>query len=253
MAHCRRLQREAQFEVITIDGKTKARLPASSLVQRARKTRTNVMIAHIEAAALAMFLERGFASVTVEEIAVAAQISPRTFYRYFPVKEDVLQVRIRQRAEALRDALAERSGTDEPLLHSVRMAIEAVLASEDVVLLKRWITVVAATPNVLKTVLGAKILALNAVLAEFFGARLGAPAEALAPEMLAAAVSGIIQAAQTRWHFRGGSLPRLVSESLRVLEDGVGAKIAPATRARRRRRAAHDGAGSPGRHKLSRP
>lgn len=209
------------------------------------------MISQMEATALAMFLEHGFDSVTVEEIAAAAQISPRTFYRYFPLKEDVLQVRIRRRAAALRGALAERPSA-EPLLQSVRLAFEAVLATEDPALLGQWIAVIAVSPNVLKTVLGAKILALNAVLSEFFGARLGLPSDALAPEALAAAVSGIIQTAQIRWHFRGGNLLTIVSESLQVLEAGADAAIQPVRPPKRRPKQAGHRSRHLGRRKLRR-
>ena len=183
------------------------------------------MTLELEAVALRCFEERGF-DVTVEEIAAEAHISVRTFYRYFPTKEDVLQVRIEQRSTALRAVLFARPA-DEPPLHSVRVALEAVVAAQDQELLRRWTTVVAATPNVIKGVLGGIQLKGHAVIAEFFGARLGLPSDALVPTMLAAAVGGVAQAAQTQWFIRGGDLATALSEGLAVLEHGLGAD--PAT------------------------
>lgn len=58
----------------------------------------------IEQAAFRLFAERGFQATTVADIAEAAEVAPRTFFAYFPSKEDVLFAGF---GEAF-DALAER-------------------------------------------------------------------------------------------------------------------------------------------------
>ncbi|MEV4840597.1 TetR family transcriptional regulator [Nonomuraea sp. NPDC049486] len=48
----------------------------------------------ISAAAIRLFLERGFDEVPVTEIAAAAQVSKPTLFKYFPTKEDLVLHRI---------------------------------------------------------------------------------------------------------------------------------------------------------------
>src|SRR2546425_5565213 len=41
-------------------------------------------------AALRLFVKQGYEETTIEQIAAAAEISPSTFFNYFPTKEDVV-------------------------------------------------------------------------------------------------------------------------------------------------------------------
>jgi AcrR family transcriptional regulator len=52
-----------------------------------KKARTR---AAIREHALRLFRAQGYAATTVEQIAAAAEVSPSTFFRYFPTKEDVV-------------------------------------------------------------------------------------------------------------------------------------------------------------------
>jgi TetR/AcrR family transcriptional regulator, regulator of mycofactocin system len=195
-------------------------LVVQSLAQQLQVKRSEMMSGEVEAVALRLFERRGFGEVTVEEIAGEAHISARTFYRYFPVKEDLLQLRIERRVDALRRALDARP-SDEPPLHSLRLAVGSVVAEEDLTLLRQWMAVVAAAPNLLKGVLGGIQLKSHRMLAEFFADRLRLPIDALVPTVLAAAASGVIQSVQTNWYVEGGDLAAALVESLAVLDRGI--------------------------------
>ncbi len=69
----------------------------------------------ITEAALRLFAERGFDGTTIDEIAAAAEVSRRTFFRYFARKEDVLLDWKRRTAKELRDALNARPPGEAPL------------------------------------------------------------------------------------------------------------------------------------------
>ena len=195
-------------------------MEAQSLSQELRAKRSEMMLSELEAVALRLFDQRGFANVTVEEIALEAHISVRTFYRYFAAKDDVLQLRIDRRSDILREALAARPA-NEPPLRSLRLVLEAEFSTVDPIVLRRWIAVIADNPNVMKGVVGAIQLKIQPVIAEFLGSRLGLPSDTLVPTMLAAASIGVVQAAHTQWFIHDGDLATTMSASLAVLEKGI--------------------------------
>lgn len=72
-------------------------------------------------AALKSFARKGFANVTVIELAREAGVTERTFFRHFPTKEAVLFQDYETHPEWLAEALAERPDTES--------LFDAVLAS----------------------------------------------------------------------------------------------------------------------------
>lgn len=67
----------------------------------------------IEAVAMELFLEKGFDATTVDQIAAEAGISPRSFFRYFPTKEDVVIGDPAEFGAVLRDALESRPAEED--------------------------------------------------------------------------------------------------------------------------------------------
>ena len=78
-------------------------------------------------AATRLFDELGFDRVTVDEIADAAMVSPRTFFRYFGSKEALLFADQAEMLDELRAAIAAQPSTASPL-EVLRSAIKALSA-----------------------------------------------------------------------------------------------------------------------------
>jgi len=100
-------------------------------------------------AALELFEQHGFDGVTVEEIAAAAMVSARTFYRYFGSKEGVL---FDQQDELLavlhRTIVTEQP--DQPAIAAVRAAIVTLTqhTAHLVTTQRRKAAIYRATPSV---------------------------------------------------------------------------------------------------------
>ncbi|CCB71827.1 TetR/AcrR family transcriptional regulator [Streptantibioticus cattleyicolor] len=97
-------------------------VPAAGLRER-KKAETRQAL---RKAAARLFREQGFARTTVADIVEAAGVSPRTFFRYFASKEDLLLPDLAEFFDRLEAELAGRPRA-EPPLPALREAMLAVL------------------------------------------------------------------------------------------------------------------------------
>lgn len=92
---------------------------ATASLRERKKVATRHQLMNV---ALELFAAQGFDHTTVEEIAGAAEVAPRTFFRYFPTKVDVLFADHPEELSHIREALATRSA-DEGVVDAVRRAV----------------------------------------------------------------------------------------------------------------------------------
>jgi AcrR family transcriptional regulator len=182
-------------------------------------------------AALDLVAERGFAHVTVEDIAEAADVSPRTFFNYFPSKEAALFGADTGRTEALRLRLIQQSPGETAL-----EALRIVLIEEAQARIKELRELGGDPASQLQRMkaphldphLGAARAAhmamLESVVAEALAERLGAdPERDPYPLLLATAAMGVMRTAMSFWASSGGAVPldQLVDGASRALADGL--------------------------------
>ena len=160
-----------------------------------KKARTR---ASIREHALRLFREQGYHATTVEQIAAAAEVSPSTFFRYFPTKEDVvLQADMDTRmVEAL-----ERQPAGLGPVTAVRAASREVFASyseADLDLIQQNAALTVSVPEVRARALD-EFARTIAVISEALAKRAGRPADDLAVRTTAGAIIGVIMSITMPW------------------------------------------------------
>lgn len=208
--------------------------PPASLRER-KKLATRRLLRRV---ALDLVAERGLANVTVEDIAEAAEVSPRTFFNYFPSKEAALfGGGDPGRASELRARIASES-PGEPAMAVLRavMTHDAQAITDEFRSLGgdpadwlRRIRVARLDPHV-RAAHAAQMSMIERAIGEGLATRLGADPETDPyPWVLAAAAAGVVRACTAFWAGSGGtiSLSQLIDQAFQSLAAGLPEHGAP--------------------------
>jgi AcrR family transcriptional regulator len=175
--------------------------------------------------ALRQFAKRGFDHVTVEEIAAACDVSPRTFFRYFASKEDVLFAEGDGHRIRLVASLAEHDPEESPF-QALESAIRMIAAdySEQRDVLRARHRIVTSTPS-LRTRAAERHQCWEGEVVEHLRAsgRAG-PMSDLELRFVVAATTTALRVAVESWIADDGSgdLDALVDAVFERLRDGLG-------------------------------
>ena len=161
-----------------------------------KKERTRRQLAE---AAAELFYERGYAATTVDDIVAAVDVSPRTFFRYFPTKEDLVVALGSTSLDLFLEALRARP-LEESLREAVVAAVDQSLAPgwEDTTKVRAFLDLLRETPALrarwLEEAYGKRDL-----MAEVIAFRTGTQPSDLRSLLIAGAITLTINTALQAW------------------------------------------------------
>ena len=154
------------------------------------KTRTA-----IQREAMRLFLEKGFQATTVEDIAAAVEVSPSTFFNYFPSKEDVA---FQDDLDPLILAAFNRQPAGVHPIRALRNALSTVFASippEEEDLMKQRMALVARDADLRAAMLGQFAALVDQIAGILAGRGSGRRADDFRLRNLSGALLGVLMAA----------------------------------------------------------
>ena len=169
--------------------------PRPEGLRERKKARTR---AAIREHALRLFRENGYQQTTVEKIAEAAEVSPSTFFRYFPTKEDLI---LQDDMDTRLVEAFERQPPGLGPVAAVRAATRQVIASyseADLDVIRQTTALTMTVPEVRARAMdefARTIRVISAALAK----RTGHPADDLAVRATAGAIIGVIMSITMPW------------------------------------------------------
>jgi AcrR family transcriptional regulator len=179
--------------------------------------------AAIQVAGLHLFATQGYDATTCEQIAAAAEVSPATFFRYFPTKEDVVLFDDYDRL--MRLLLHDRPPGESPIV-AVRRSLVAGLGAiypADAETIRERVRLVLSVPA-LRARRSEKLQAREVFLAEELAGRMGAAADDFEVRVLARAIAATATVALDEWAEHGGHLPSIVDRAFAALQTRLTAR-----------------------------
>jgi len=168
--------------------------------------------------ALQLFMENGFEATTIDDIALSAGIGRRTFFRYFPSKNDLPWGDFDALLAQLRVRLHELP-RDQPLVESLRLAVIEFnrFPAEEIPYHRRRMDLLLNVPSlVAHSTL--RYASWRQVIAEFAADRLGLPHDHLEPQVIAWTALAVSMSAYEEWlKHDDADLSELLDASFRML------------------------------------
>jgi AcrR family transcriptional regulator len=195
--------------------------PCGGLRER-KKARTREAIID---SAIDLFERKGYDATTVEDIAVAADVSQRTFFRYFESKLDVVMAPKTDSGHDLEQRVADRPPDEAPVeafRNVIREELAGALQAGD--LRARQFTLVMRTPS-LRSFAHEHFNEHRDEFARVFAKRLGVADDALAPQIMATTTAGVVWTVIDRWVDEAAPPDRLITlldEAFDLLATGLG-------------------------------
>ncbi len=178
--------------------------------------------AELEQICLSIFSEQGFDVTSVDEIASAAGIGRRTFFRYFKSKNDAVWGDFDVQLEAF-EAWFDRCPADVPVDEAIRAAVIAFNSFDGAAAasLRNRMTVILSSPA-LQAYSTLRYTAWRGVVARFAAGRLGGDERDLVPQTLGHLALGAALAAYEHWLATGEDLIPILQQSLSLLTAPTG-------------------------------
>ena len=182
----------------------------------------------LERIGLELFTRNGFEETTIDDIAAAAGISRRTFFRYYTSKNDLVWGDFDTELAGLRAGLAA-TPPDVTMMTALREAVVAFnrVDAEQAPVHRRRMALILGVPALMahSTL---RFAGWRKVIAEFVALRIARPPDELLPQVVAHTALGCAIAAYSEWlQHEDADLDALLDEAIRELSAGFAGHEGP--------------------------